>query len=369
MGLVAAAQWPYSLYSGGLMGLQKQVLLNTIRAFMATIQAGGAVLVLWLVSPSVEAYFMWQIGVVAIQTLLTCYFLWASLPKNDNAATFSWDLLGQCWRFAAGAAGISVATMLLAQVDKVILSKLLPLEQFGYYTLAFTIGNALMLLAIPISTALFPNLSELNARGKTEELSRIYHRGCQVVSLLVFPLGTLLALFPREILSLWTRNPGIVENTHLLLSLVSVGCALNAVITIPLILQLSHGWTSLSFYSNMISVVILIPLLFVLIPVLGAIGGAITWVLLNIGYVVFQIPLMHRRIIPKEMLDWYFIDVGLPVACCVVIGMIIKMILPETMTTLMKLSVLVTAFTGMSLACVLVIPSHRAYLAEHIHFH
>ena len=41
MGLVAAAQWPYSLYSGGLMGLQRQVLLNTIRASMATVQAGG----------------------------------------------------------------------------------------------------------------------------------------------------------------------------------------------------------------------------------------------------------------------------------------------------------------------------------------
>ena len=38
MGLVTAAQWPYSLYSGGLMGLQKQVLLNTIRAGMTTIQ-------------------------------------------------------------------------------------------------------------------------------------------------------------------------------------------------------------------------------------------------------------------------------------------------------------------------------------------
>jgi len=57
MGLVIAVQWPFSLYSGGLAGLQKQVLLNIIRASMSTIKAGGAVLVLWLISRSIEAYF------------------------------------------------------------------------------------------------------------------------------------------------------------------------------------------------------------------------------------------------------------------------------------------------------------------------
>jgi len=207
--------------------------------------------------------------------VLTGYFLRSSLPKSAKAATFNRDLLRQCWRFAAGMTGISAVAIILTQTDKVILSKLLSLEQFGYYMLAFTLGSALIFLVSPVSTALFPKLSELVAAGKIEELSRIYHKGCQAVSLFVFPAGILIALFPQEILMLWTRNPIIVENTHLSLSLVVAGCLLNVVVTMPYMLQLAYGWISLAFYQNIVAIIILIPLLFLLIPYLGAVGGAI----------------------------------------------------------------------------------------------
>src|SRR6266702_3124936 len=61
MGVSVAFQWPLSFYSGGLMGLQRQVLLNGINVVMATFRGLGAVLILWLVSPTAEAFFSWQI--------------------------------------------------------------------------------------------------------------------------------------------------------------------------------------------------------------------------------------------------------------------------------------------------------------------
>jgi len=362
MGLVIAAQWPFSLYSGGLAGLQKQVLLSIIRASMSTIQAGGAVLVLWLISQSIEAYFIWQIVIVGIQTVLTGYFLRSSLPKSAKAATFNRDLLRQCWRFAAGMTGISAVAIILTQTDKVILSKLLSLEQFGYYMLAFTLGSTLIYLVSPVSTALFPKLSELVATGKTEELSRLYHKGCQAVSLFVFPAGILMVLFPQEILILWTRDPRIVENTDLLVSIFVIGFLLNAMLTMPFMLQLAYGWTSLSFYKNIIAIIILIPLLFLLVPYLGAVAGAITWVLLMAGCVLFEIPLMHRRLISRDMWRWYIIDIGLPMVCCIIIGAILKMLFPDNGTTLMRLTILAIAFGSMFLACALALPFSRRYL-------
>jgi len=361
MGLVAAAQWPYSLYFGGLMGLQKQVLVNTIRASMATIQAVGAVLVLWLISQSIEAYFIWQIVIVGIQTVLTGYFLRSSLPKSAKAAAFNRDLLRQCWRFAAGMTGISAVAIILTQTDKVILSKLLSLEQFGYYMLAFTMGSALIFLASPVSTALFPKMSELVVAGKTEELGCLYHKGCQAVSLFVFPVGILIALFPKEILMLWTGNPVIVENAHLLLSLVVVGFILNALVMMPYMLQLAYGWTSLAFYQNIVAIIILIPLLFLLIQYLGIIGGAIAWILLNIGYMIFLIPIMHRHLLPGDMWRWYSVDVGLPAACCVVIGVMLKMNFADNLTSIMKLVALTITFGSMFLVCALALPCSRAY--------
>ena len=59
MGIAVGFQWPSSFYSGGLQGLQRQVLLNPVTAGAATVRAGGAALILWLVSPTIQAFFGW----------------------------------------------------------------------------------------------------------------------------------------------------------------------------------------------------------------------------------------------------------------------------------------------------------------------
>ncbi len=55
----------------------------------------------------------------------------------------------------------------------------------------------------------------------------------------------------------------------------SKACSGLIVATMPYMLQLAYGWTSLAFYQNIVAIIILTPLLFLLIPYLGSIGGAI----------------------------------------------------------------------------------------------
>jgi hypothetical protein len=127
-------------------------------------------------------------------------------------------------------------------------------------------------------------------------------------------------------------------------------------------LQLAHGWTSLSFYKNIIAIIILIPLLFLLIHYLGAVGGATVCVLGNAGYVIFEIPIMHRRILRGDMWHWYIVDNGLPMLCCVIVGVIIKMYFAHNVTTIMRLTALTIAFGSMLLTCVFALPFSRDYI-------
>ncbi|MCQ3924442.1 MAG: hypothetical protein DPW12_09620 [Rhodocyclaceae bacterium] len=85
--------------------------------------------------------------------------------------------------------------LLLMQVDKILLSRLLSLEDFGYYTLAVTVASAISLLVSPISQAFFPRFTEIASRGDYEELRSEYHRGAQFVTILVAPLAMILILF------------------------------------------------------------------------------------------------------------------------------------------------------------------------------
>src|SRR5580692_2991911 len=69
MGALAVFQWPVSFYQGGLMGLRRQVLSNAVNVLFSTLANGGAVLVLWKISPTIQAFFVWLIAVNATKAI------------------------------------------------------------------------------------------------------------------------------------------------------------------------------------------------------------------------------------------------------------------------------------------------------------
>jgi O-antigen/teichoic acid export membrane protein len=320
MGVAIALQMPIGFYSGGLMGLQRQVLLNAINIFISTLRGAGAVLILWLVSPTIQAYFLWQIIVNIIHTFLLAMFLKRRLSFAGNTAVFQKQLLKGVWKFAAGMSGIAVFSVILTQMDKVILSRMLSLEMFGYYTLASSVAMSLGFLFTPVFYSIYPQLTQLVINDDQEGLKRLYHKGCQFMSVLVLPVAVVTALFSYEILLLWTQDPTTAEKTHLLVSILICGTALNGLMNFPYALQLAFGWTSLSFFKNVIAVILLVPLIIYMAIHYGAIGAAGVWFILNLGYVLFEIPIMHHRLLRKEKWRWYLQDVCLPLAVCILIA-------------------------------------------------
>src|SRR5215216_633080 len=365
MGLVLAVQWPAGLYAGGLLGLQRQVLLSAISVAVALMRSLGAVLIVWKVSPTVRAFFSWQIVSAAIQTLLVLLFLWRNLPVAPARASFQRDLLRRTWRFAAGMSGISVTVLILTQMDKVILSRLLPLELFGYYMLAAGVASAPMILVAPVFTAMYPRFTELVTVGDQVRLKELYHRSCQTLGAMLLPVAIVLALFSREILFLWTRNAVIADQAHLILSLLVTGSALNGLMNVPYAMQLAHGWTKLAFCVNVVAVALLAPLIIILTAYYGGVGAAIVWVILNSIGVLITIQLMHRRLLKGEQWRWYFEDVGIPLVASGGAALMCFALMPTGITglqLLVKLAVITIIIMAVTL---LATPATRLALVEY----
>ena len=273
MGVVIALRWPISFYAGGLMGLQRQVLLNVINAGLATLRGVGAVLVLWLVSPTIQVFFYWRLLVSGLQTGLTAVFLWRSLPKTKQRPRFRLELLKLVWRFAAGMSVLSFIILILSQLDRVILSKVLPLSAFGYYSLALTVASALTIPMAPISEALFPNCRELTAQNDEPALRQLFHRGCQLSALMLFPIASVLVLFPSEVLVLWTGDLLIASNVQALVSMLALGVALHYSVmgTLDQVLM-AYGWLKPTVYSRLIALLVLGPLMVVAALQYGSYG-------------------------------------------------------------------------------------------------
>jgi O-antigen/teichoic acid export membrane protein len=313
MGVAMALQWPSSFYSGGLMGLQKQVLLNAATISMNALRGTGAILVLWLISPTILAFLIWQTVVSAATTSLLAYFLWHRLPRNEIKATFQKHLVSGIWRFAAGMSGISVLATILTQLDKVILSNLLALDVFGYYTLAGVVAMSLYRLSSPVFSAIYPRFTQLVSVYDSDGLKRLYHASAQLLSVLILPATAVIAMFSEAILAIWTQNPTTAANAHQLVSILVCGTALNVLGHVPYALQLSNAWTKLALYGNSIAIMILVPMIVYMTDRYGAVGAASVWVILNAGYVLIAVPLVHQHLLPGQNRRWYCMDVGLPI--------------------------------------------------------
>ncbi|MGA6994501.1 MAG: oligosaccharide flippase family protein, partial [Candidatus Deferrimicrobiaceae bacterium] len=203
MGALVALHWPLSFYQGGLLGLQRHVLLNGISIASSALASGGAVLILWRVSPTLTAFFSWQITIGFLQVLLTTIALWRILPPAERSPRIVPSLLRGIGGFAAGMSGITITALILTQVDKVILSRLLDLKAFGYYVLACVVGNGLTVFINPMFNTVFPRFSEMVATNDEKGLLQMYHGSTQVMAVLILPATSVLAFFSHEIVSLW----------------------------------------------------------------------------------------------------------------------------------------------------------------------
>lgn len=312
IGIALGFLWPSFLYIGGLMGLQKQVLLNTINVIVATVRGVGMVIILTYVSPTIQAFFTWQIIINIIQTLLTAFFLWKSLPKNAVSAKFDKTILTRLRGYAMGISGITIIGMICIQLDKVFLSRILPLNMFGYYTLASTIAWTLSHISVPIYSVFFPHFSQLISLNDEDRLKHIYHVSCQLMSALMIPTALFIVFFSSELILLWTQSMEIVQKTSFLVKLLMTGMIFNALSILPTALQYAYGWTRLSFYLNLLNLTAMIPLMYWSAYRFGAEGVAWLWIVMNASFLLLSIHIMHRRIIKNEKSRWFIEDVGLP---------------------------------------------------------
>lgn len=327
--LVLALRFVEGVYRGSLFGLQRQVFYNVASATFATMRHGGVVILLAFVSPTVKAFFLWQAAVSLITILIFSSAVRRALPIMAVSPKFKLKAIAEIWKFASGVMLVTFLAILLTQVDKVLLSKLLSLESFGYYTLAATLAGVLYMIVGPITTAFYPRLVELYTNKNQSLLVSTYHQGAQLVTVLTATPVVMLSFFPKELIFVWSGNVVLAESVAPILSVIVLGVYLNGLMHMPGQLQLAHGWVSLGVKTNLLAVVILVPALFWVVPRYGAIGAAWVWVVLNASYVLFAIQFMHQKLLVFEKWRWYFFDLLLPTIGPVVIMLLAKQLQPE----------------------------------------
>jgi O-antigen/teichoic acid export membrane protein len=343
MGVTVAVQWPSALYSGGLLGLRRQVTANTILAASATLRTFGALAVLQI-TPTISAFFAWQVFVSIVQTVLLRFSLRRALPRSAVRARFEPSLLWANASFAAGVTGITVLGAAVTQLDKVVLSSLVTLQDFGYYVLASTVASGLYVFVTPVFNAAFPHL--VSARTDAD-LESSYRRACQIGSLALLPPAVTLVLFAPEALSAWLGDEQQRVGAMVwLVRILAVGTAVNGLLNLPYALMLARRWTTTLLWINAVAFVLLVPLILILVGWLGPMGAAISWLSYNFATALVLAPLLHRRLLVGHLRS-YGRDIGAPFLAALGGAALVRLAIAEPGPRPSKILTLVLAL-GMS---------------------
>jgi O-antigen/teichoic acid export membrane protein len=325
MGLVIACRWPIGLYQGALIGAQRLTISSGINMVMVTIGSLGAVTVLAFVSPTIEAFFIWQACVGLIYAITMRFAAWRIIGKTEHYS-FDVEKLKSIWRFTVGMSAISLMGIIFTQLDKLLLSKFLGLEEFAHYMLATVVVSALYLLVAPMYNIAYPRFSAMAVNGDSVELRNQYKLYTRVLSIFLFPTAMVLVVCSKELVAVWTGNPNIGVAVGPVISLLAVGTALNGIMTIPHALQLAFGMTRLPLIINASLMVVILPLIAYFSLKYGAVGGGIAWLVLNVLYLFYGTWLTHRNLLEGEGVGWLINDVGLPIGLALVVGILTKYI-------------------------------------------
>ena len=359
MGVIVGARIYENIYRAVLSGLQQMVVLNALSTAFALLRWLGAVLWVLASDRGVVALFEWQAGTALLS--LICFGLLARSRLRDlcREPQARWSALLRVRGFAAGIAASSLLAFALTQVDKLLLSRLLPLAELGTYVLAAALADTLALLAGPLYSALVPRFAQLSEARNTEAMGRLYQSAAQCLAAVLMPCAVLLVLQAEPVARVWTGSNELAAQVGPLVALLAAGRMLNAVMHVPAALQVGTGWTSLASRLNLFAVVLLVPLILWSVPRCGVPAAAACWLALNIGYLVLGTLWMHRRLLPAERWRWLQGGVLLPLALATV-WMMLGALVPLGSGRTLQGVVLALLLGGAIVVLTLTLPAPRA---------
>lgn len=313
MGFLLFFRWPITLYSSGLIGLQKQVNYNLIILISEGLKAIVSVIVLIYISNSLTVFFYIQILFSILSLILLRRSLIKNLPKTIGPIKIKFEYIYTLKGYLSGVFGISLVSMILSQVDKLLVAKYLTISIFGYYTIASFISSSLSRLVTPIGQAYFPAFVSYISGKENVALIKAFRSACRLIAVFVIPVSLVISFYSFTILHLWTKNLELAEMENVVLSCLILGSCFNALCSIPYNIQLAYGWTKLTLYQNVILIIISIPFLLHLVPIYGQIAAAVFWMIINFLTMILGSYIMFRRIFPGNYLSWIVKDILAPI--------------------------------------------------------
>lgn len=302
--LGALVTLPLSLYRALLMGLQHMGATNLIDVGSKAVQQGGIFLILLAHGSLFQV--AWWIAVSTAMPILAYLAVGARFfsVRAMLLPGFSTDVVKQNFRFASGLVAITLCSWLLTEIDKITVSKLLPLALLGLYTFTRSAVSQGQMVTSAISNAVFPHLSALHGSHDRAGLRRTYDVYQDLICLGTAPVfaGIVFAAVPvfSRVFDAHSAHLLLVPTTFL-----CIGSFMNGALNTPYVVSLAVGRPDIAARQNALALLVVVPVSACAIYWFGLNGAGLSWVIYHIYAYSYGLPQICQQCIGIAPRAWY----------------------------------------------------------------
>lgn len=281
MSLIVAFNFIYLMYNGGLYGLQK-IVLSTAISVSYSVSRGALVVLVLILFPTIKTFFIWQLLSIVVTAVFTRYCLYKEVNCADYSPSCHLDYIKNLWKYSFGMMLMAIIAALNTQSDKLVTGHLLSLESLGFYSLATTLGQAVLFVSQPVAYTFLPELTRLISINDIEKTKKQFLRLSFIVSGLSSILGFFLFFYLKDFALIWTGDLDIVNNIEFPAKVLVLGNIILSFQYMPYFLAMAYGHTKTNVILGVVMFFISIPLIYYCTLKWGINGTPFQFLVLNI---------------------------------------------------------------------------------------
>ena len=319
MAVIMGLNFMTTLYNGGLMGLQKQILAGSISIGHSIIR-GVFVLFPLMISPEVKTFILWQLFSMILLFIAERYCLIRSINKNQEKAHFKIEYFAGVWKYALGLMIMAIVAALNSQLDKLVTGNLLSLESLGYYSIAGTLGTAVVTVANSLCNAFYPELTRLVSLGKKKEIVNPFLFFSFAISIVTSAIGISFFFYSSDLLYIWTRDVAIVNNATIpamILILANIAISLQYS---TYYLAMANGHTKTSIIISTCMLFVMAPSVYVLTKNFGLNATPIPNLVINIVVTAIMAIVLINKFLKGTLRKWMLNSLIPILTSCIIVA-------------------------------------------------
>lgn len=335
MGGMLGLRWFASLYRSGIIGMEDQVWLSVASVVLISVKFIGALILLAFISRDVQYFFEYQLMIGGLEVLVFMWRFYSKLPETGKyvrLVDFDWQAIKSVAPFTLGIAYTAGVWVLITQTDKLILSGILTLSEFGYFGLVALLAGGVASLSGPIAQAIMPRMTLLIGQGNRPEMLSLYRQASQVVTVITLSISLILGLYAQAFIFAWTGDSDAANWGSNVLIWFALGNGILAISAFQYYLQNAFGQLKLHVIGSTLSGLIQVPIIYFASVNYGAEGAGFSWFSFRLIWFLGWTPIVHHHFAPGLHKNWLLEDI-MPIAVITIaLAFMLSVVFPLDLT-------------------------------------